>query len=195
MLEIEQKFAFADFAAIEQHLSEWQAWRGEEHAEADHYFNAPDRDFARTDEAFRLRRIGSANFLTYKGPKQRGAIKVRTELEIALRDGKQAAEEFMQLLVHLGYRPVAVVRKQRRHFHLTRGGFGLTVCLDEVEHLGRFAEVEIVAPEEQADAAKIVLAETAAALGLTEVERRSYLNLLLSAQGTPQPADLPENAP
>lgn len=179
MLEIEQKFAHADFDAIQRRLSEWQARPGEEHTEADHYFNAPDRDFARTDEAFRLRRVGEANYLTYKGPKQSGPVKVRTELEIPLRDGSTAAEQIVQLLTHLGYRPVAVVRKQRRTYHLERGGFALLVCLDEVERLGRFAEVEIVAPEEQVDAARTVLADTTAALGLTELERRSYLNLLL----------------
>ena len=48
MLEIEQKFAAADFSAIEQRLREWSARQGAEHDEADHYFNAPDRDFART---------------------------------------------------------------------------------------------------------------------------------------------------
>jgi adenylate cyclase class 2 len=179
MLEIEQKFAHADFAVIERRLAQWQAHPGEEHSEADHYFNAPDRDFAQTDEAFRLRRVGAANFLTYKGPKRAGPVKIRTELEIALRDGEAAAEQFMQLLVHLGYRPVAVVRKHRRTFHLERGGFALLVCLDEVEHLGRFAEVEIVAPEEQVDAARTVLAETATELGLSELEPRSYLHLLL----------------
>lgn len=194
MLEIEQKFAHADFAAIESRLAEWRARPGEEHTEADHYFNAPDRDFARTDEAFRLRRVGEANFLTYKGPKQSGPVKIRTELEIPLRDGATAAEQMTRFLGHLGYRPVAVVRKRRRTHHLERGGFALLVCLDEVERLGRFAEVEIVAPEEQADAARTVLADTTAALGLTELERRSYLNLLLSALGAPQPSDIPENA-
>ncbi|HTU23503.1 MAG TPA: class IV adenylate cyclase [Gemmataceae bacterium] len=194
MLEIEQKFADADFAAIEKRLTEWHMRRGEERGEADHYFNAPDRDFARTDEAFRLRRVGLANFLTYKGPKHPGAVKVRTELEIPLRDGDEAAEQFMRLLAHLGYRAVAVVRKRRRIHHLERGGFVLVVCLDEVEELGRFAEVEIVAPEDQVEAARSVLTDAAAALGLTNVERRSYLNLLLAAQGTPQPADIAENA-
>jgi adenylate cyclase class 2 len=179
MLEIEQKFANADFAAIEKRLAEWNARRGEEHTEADHYYNAPDRDFARTDEAFRLRRIGSANFLTYKGPKHPGAVKVRTELEIPLRDGEEAAQQFMQLLAHLGYRAVAVVRKRRQVYHLERGGFTLTVCLDEVEKLGRFAEVEIVAADEQLESARSVLADTAAALELTNLEQRSYLNLLL----------------
>jgi adenylate cyclase class 2 len=195
MLEIEQKFAHADFAAIELRLAEWGARPGEEHTEADHYFNAPDRDFARTDEAFRLRRVGAANFVTYKGPKRKDVVKIRTELEIPLRDGDEAAQQFMQLLVHLGYRPVAVVRKHRRMRHLEREGFALTVCLDEVERLGRFAEVEILAPEEQVDKARTVLADTAAALGLSELERRSYLGMLLTAQGTPQPANIPENAP
>ena len=86
MLEIEQKFAGADFAALEARLAEWGARRGEDHSEADHYFNAPDRDFAVTGEAFRMRRIGSANLLTYKGPRQAGPVKIRPELEIALRE-------------------------------------------------------------------------------------------------------------
>jgi adenylate cyclase class 2 len=195
MLEIEQKFAHVDFAAIEHRLADWGAHPGEEHTESDHYFNAPDRDFARTDEAFRLRRVGAANFLTYKGPKRKDVVKIRTELEIPLRDGDEAAEQFMQLLVHLGYRPVAVVRKHRRMRHLKREGFALTVCLDEVEHLGRFAEVEILAPEEQVDKARMVLADIAVALGLTDLEKRSYLGMLLAARGAPQPTDIPENAP
>lgn len=195
MLEIEQKFVVADFVAIEQRLSEWHARRGAEHTEIDHYFNAPDRDFARTDEAFRLRRIGDANFLTYKGPKHAGPVKIRTELEIPLRDGDEAAAQIQQLLAHLGYRPVAIVRKHRRQYHLDRSDFALTVCLDEVERLGRFVEVEIVADDERKDAARTVLADTAVALGLTNLERRSYLNLLLTAQGTPQAVDIAENAP
>lgn len=187
MLEIEQKFTDADFDAIEKRLTEWKARLGEEHTEADHYFNAPDRDFARTDEAFRLRRIGSANFLTYKGPKHPGTVKVRTELEIPICEGDEAAEQFMQLLAHLGYRAVAVVRKRRRHYHLKRSDFELVICLDEVEELGRFAEVEIVAPEEQVETARSVLADTAAALGLTNLEPRSYLNLVLQKDNVHQP--------
>jgi adenylate cyclase class 2 len=183
MLEIEQKFARADFAAVERRLAEWGAGPAEEHNEADHYFNAPDRDFARTDEAFRLRRVGRANFLTYKGPKRDPNVKIRTELEVPLPDGDDAAAQFTQLLTHLGYRPVAVVRKRRRSYRLTRGGLALNVCLDEVDELGRFAEVEIVAPEEQVDAARAALAETVAGLGLRDLERRSYLGLLLAARG------------
>src|SRR5262249_52243957 len=145
--------------------------------------NAPDRDFAKTNEAFRLRRVGPANFLTYKGPKRAGPVKIRTELEVGLRDGDSCAEEITRLLVHLGYRPVALVQKKRSHYHLQRNGFDITVCLDQVEELGRFAEVEILAPEAQEDEARDVLEETARSLQLSELEPRSYLGLLLSSRG------------
>jgi adenylate cyclase class 2 len=184
MLEVEMKFPGADFAAAERRLGEWGAAADAGVTEADHYFNAPDRDFARTDEALRLRRIGRANFVTYKGPKRGTQGKTRTEIEVPLADGDAVADDFGRLLVHLGYRPVAVVTKHRRLYHLRRDGFDLEVCLDEVDGLGRFAEVEIRAPEEQADTAQQVLRRTAAELGLPERdERRSYLELLLLSPG------------
>ena len=180
MLEIEQKYARADFALLQRRLAEWGAAFGDAHEEADHYFNAPDRDFARTDEAFRLRRVGAANYLTYKGPKQRADVKVRTELEIPLLPGDGAAAEMTRLLTHLGYRFVAVVKKHRRTASLKRDPFSFTVCLDEVEGLGRFAEVEVLAPEDRRADAEKALAALAAELGLSEVERRSYLGLVLA---------------
>src|SRR5262245_51799899 len=70
MLAVEAKYRLTDQTAVEARLREWGATLVANHAEADHYLNAPDRDFARTDEAFRLRRIGERNFLTYKGPRQ-----------------------------------------------------------------------------------------------------------------------------
>jgi pantoate--beta-alanine ligase len=179
MLEIEQKFACPDFAALENVLASWGATPLGEVVEADHYFNAPDRDFARTDEAFRLRRLGQRNFLTYKGPKEPALVKKRREIELELPSGDRAAAEFTDLLVALGYRPVAVVRKLRRSYGLERAGMEQTICLDEVDELGRFAEVEVLAPDELAGAAESALTDTAAALGLRNVERRSYLGMLL----------------
>ena len=180
MLEIEQKFADADFADLEGRLAALGVTDFVTRQEEDHYHNAPDRDFKQTGEAFRMRRVGQANFLTYKGPRRDPAVKIRPELEIALRDGDAAADEMLQLLRHLGYRPVAVVRKRRRIAHLKRQGHDLEVCLDEVDELGRFAELEILAPEEGLEAARAVLLETAAELGLSRVEPRSYLTMLLA---------------
>jgi adenylate cyclase class 2 len=181
MVEVEMKFPVRDFTPLEKKLAEWGAREDAVRGDADEYFNAPDRDFARTDEALRLRRIGEANFVTYKGPKRDAQTKTRTEVEVPLAAGDGAAKDFAQLLVHLGYRPVAVVRKRRRVFHLERNGFALEVCLDDVDRVGSFAELEIIAPEAHLDAARDVLRQVAATLGLSASERRSYLELLLGA--------------
>jgi adenylate cyclase class 2 len=179
MLEVEMKFPVADFAHLEAELAAWGSALQETLREEDHYFNAPDRDFAQTDEALRIRRIGSSNFLTYKGPKRDQQTKTRAEIEVALAPGPETAEAMSQLVTRLGYRPVAVVAKTRRVFRTHRQGFNLEVCLDEVKDLGRFVELEILAPEDRLDEARKVLLTTAAELGLTDSERRSYLELLL----------------
>jgi adenylate cyclase class 2 len=183
MLEIELKFPVTEFGPIVQRLREWGADADAALLEADHYYNAPDRDFAKTDEAFRLRRVGSHNRITYKGPKQKGPAKTRTEIEVPLADGDAPAEGYGQLITHLGYRPVAVVRKRRVPYRFDRDGFTLEVCCDDVEDVGRFVEVEIVAPAERRARAEEVLQAVARELGLTQPEPRAYLQLLLARRG------------
>src|SRR5262245_43183681 len=123
MLEIEMKFPVSDFAEIRRKLQSWGARGDDPIEETDHYFNAPDRDFARTDEAVRLRRIGDQNNVTYKGPKQAGPTKTRLEIEVPLAPGAEAADKFCRFMTSLRYRPVAVVRKMRSEFHFERDGF------------------------------------------------------------------------
>src|SRR5438132_388612 len=179
MLEVEMKFPVDNFTGLENKLAAASARGTAPIQEADHYFNAPDRDFARTDEALRLRRIGPKNRVTYKGPKTDKETKTRKEIEVPLAEGAETAEGFVQILQNLGYRPVAVVRKQRRIYQLERNKFHLEICLDEVAELGSFAELEIVAPEDQLDKAQATLLLLAGELGLKKSERRSYLELLL----------------
>jgi len=183
MLEIEMKFPVFDFAAVEKILHRWQARPEPAIDEADTYFNAPDRDFARTDEAFRLRQIGERNLITYKGPKQAGPAKTRTEIEVPLEAGPAAAEGLRRLVQKLGYRATAVVRKRRSIWHFQRGGFDLQACLDEVAELGRFVEVEIVADAGQRAAAEEVLQSAAAELSLQNSECKSYLQMILEKHG------------
>jgi adenylate cyclase class 2 len=183
MLEIEMKFRVTDFAAVEQTLQAWNAAPQPALEEADHYFNAPDRDFGQTDEAFRLRSIGMENRITYKGPKQGGPTKTRTEIEIGVEPGAEAANNFCKMVQHLGYRPTAVVKKRRTIYAFERAGFSLQACLDEIETLGRFIEIEIVAEAAQKERAQEVLLGTVRDLGLPASEPRSYLEMVL-AKGT-----------
>jgi len=183
MLEIEMKFRVSDFTETLAHLSRWQAVASPTHEEADHYYNAPDRDFGQTDEALRLRRIGAANLITYKGPKQPGPTKTRTEIEIPLAEGDIVAADAMRLFEHLGYRGNSVVRKKRTSYAFRRGDFDMHVCLDEVDRIGRFVEVEIVAPPEQRDEAQTLILAVAQELGLKTYEPRSYLRMALERDG------------
>jgi adenylate cyclase class 2 len=185
-LEVEMKFPVADFAALRQRLRKRGARRAgtRPRREEDHYFNAPDRDFAQTDEALRLRRIGSANYVTYKGPKRDTQTKTRTEIEVGIDNGEEAAEDFCRLLRSLGYRDVTVVRKERTIYRMKAGGFPVDICLDEVDQVGRFAELEILAPASKLDAARNAVLKLAVELGLTGSERRSYLELLLEKRAS-----------
>ena len=183
MLEVEMKFAVEDQRPLQAQLAAWGAKDPTIRRDVDRYFNAPDRDFAKTDEALRIRRIGDRNFVTYKGPKRDAQTKTRTEIEVPLGDGDAVAEASARLLVSLGYRPVAEVRKTRRVYQVEQEGFPVEICLDEVDGLGHFAELEIVAPEERFEAARATVIRLAQDLGLTASERRSYLQLLLLARG------------
>jgi adenylate cyclase class 2 len=183
MLEVEVKFAVADFSRVEAALAARGVSIAPPRRDADHYFNAPDRDFGVTDEAVRVRTIGEKNFVTYKGPKIDRETKTRLEIEVPLADGEEVATDFRRLLTHLRYRPVAVVRKTRRVAEFTRDGFEMQMTLDDVDGVGQYAELEVVAPEDRADAAKTAVLAVAAEFNLTQSERRSYLQLLLEKQG------------
>jgi adenylate cyclase class 2 len=185
MLEVEMKFAAMIWQDLERKLAAWGATDLGSRQEEDHYFNAPDRDFARTDEAVRIRRISSENFLTYKGPKKDAETKTRTEIEVPLAPGHEIANAMSQLLTHLGYRAVAAVEKRRRNFKVRKEGFNLEICLDEVKDVGRYVELEILAPDDQLDLARKTILAAAAELGLTTSERRSYLELLLAKKPKP----------
>lgn len=180
MLEVEMKYRVTDPAAVAAKLLALGATGGDERADEDEYFNAPDRDLKQTGEAFRVRRIGAETRLTYKGPKREAATKARTEIEVRLADGATTAAHTRQMILSLGYRPVAVVRKRRAVYHLTRGGFAVEVCSDDVDRVGTFVEVEVVADEAQFEAAQAAVLALAAELGLTTPERRSYLGMTLA---------------
>ena len=92
----------------------------------------------------------------------------------------ESLDQMLRLFANLGFRPVAVIRKLRRPFHLVFQGRAIEVVLDVAEGLGEFAEVEaIAASEADLAAAQGVVLALGRALGLTEVEPRSYLRMTL----------------
>jgi adenylate cyclase class 2 len=178
--EVEQKFPIGDIATIERKLVALGGVFAAPVEQVDRYFGHPARDFARTDEALRIRRTGHENRITYKGPKIDAATKTRREIELPLAPGEQAAEDYTSLLEALGFRRVAEVRKRRRIANLPWHGCEIEAALDDVEHVGQFLELELSADEQGLDAARECLASLAEELGLQQSERRSYLEMLLN---------------
>ncbi len=143
----------------------------------DHYYAHPGRDFAVTDEALRIRQDGQNVQLTYKGPLIDDVAKSRLELETGIESTEAAAG----ILEALGFRLVRVVSKQRRPFELTWHTAGVEAVIDQVEGLGVFVELETISDLDGHQAARDILLQLAAELGLEDSERRSYLGLLLQA--------------
>jgi adenylate cyclase class 2 len=179
MLEVEQKFRVADIEAIAAKLAERGARLNDAQAQVDRYFNHPARDFAQTDEALRIRQVGEQNFITYKGPKLDATTKTRREIEVPIAAGPATADQFAAVFIALDFRPVAEVRKRRRKTTLERAGRTIEVVLDQVESVGDYVELESIADETDAESVKHTIASLAAELGLTQNERKSYLELLL----------------
>jgi adenylate cyclase class 2 len=187
--EVEQKFPVADVAAVEGGLAQRGVGVSQPQAEVDLYFAHPARDFARSDEALRIRRQGPLSSITYKGPKIDQTTKTRREIELPLPPGEESAAAWAELLEVLGFRPVAEVRKLRRKVEIPWQGRCVQGSLDEVEGLGSFVELELVEDEAGVESARACIASLAESLGLRESERRSYLELLLARADSPRHPD------
>jgi adenylate cyclase class 2 len=176
--------------------------------QVDTYYDAPDRDFAATDEAFRVRHEtdhgdgdtggnesetdhgesetggdtasnGERVLLTYKGPLVDDTSKTREEAETRVADG----EALRAILSGLGYDPAATVRKERDRYRVA----GCRVTLDSVADLGEFVEVEHhdTVGADDIDRARETVADLLADLELDPADgiQTSYLGLLLAQRG------------
>lgn len=177
--EVEQKHRVEDAAALMARLAEQGVTLQPAVIQSDQYFAHPARAFAKTDEALRIRTSGDENFVTYKGPKLDSTTKTRKELELPLHSDDDGGKQFAELLAALGFTPVTTVRKRRRKFPINHAGHEVEGSLDDVDGLGTFVELELVADEASLDEAKQVISDLARDLNLGTSERRSYLELLL----------------
>lgn len=179
MIEVEHKYRVADHAEIEHQLVALGGSIRAPELQVDTYFAHPARDFAVTDEALRIRCVGDANYITYKGPKLDARTKTRREIELPLTSEAAGASDFAVLLTALDFRVVREVCKQRRSATIDWQNQQVEIALDHVAGLGNFVELELLVEESTVPAAQTALAALAQRLQLTDDERRSYLELLL----------------
>jgi adenylate cyclase class 2 len=203
--EVELKYRLDDHDQVQRRLLERGASIGETIVQEDVYLNHPVRDFAQTNEAFRLRRAiadpisgtsgcasdrdrgrresAQENRITYKGPRLSGPAKTRKEIEIPLTGGAEVFAQVSRLFEQLGFQTIGTVRKLRIPFSLGVRGRHFEIALDQVDGLGSFVEIETQADTEielpAAQASVIALADE---FGLTEPEPRSYLRMVFQAR-------------
>jgi adenylate cyclase class 2 len=188
--EVEVKSPIADRAAVRRELVTLGAVTKGAQTEVDTYLAHPARSFAETDEALRVRQIGPRVFITYKGPKIDATTKTRTEIEFELVAPVDVAD-VIRLWEQLRFRPVRQVKKDRELLDVPWQGREVHACLDRVEGLGEFIELELTAEPAQLEESRQLLASLAKRLQLATSERRSYLELLLEKDA--RSADTTEN--
>ena len=138
MIEVEVKAKIKDFNSVKRMLNKINAEKSHVEHQEDSYFNSPLKDFAKTDEALRIREVTidnkSETFITYKGPKIDAQSKTREEIEVGIEDSKKVAKIFK----HLGFKKASNVIKNRTIYNLNN----YIISLDEVEGLGPYMEIE-----------------------------------------------------
>ena len=179
--EVEQKHRvdITDGLGLERRLAEYGAKLGESVEQSDQYFAHPSRDFAKSDEALRIRTEGGESFITYKGPKVDRKSKTRQEIELPLGSADTDGRKFGELLQALGFLPVATVLKTRRPFRIHYAGRDVEGAYDVVDHVGAFIELELKVDDAELEEAKRIIGELANKLDLGPSIRRSYLEMLL----------------
>ena len=181
MMEAELKFHAPDLEGLERALVGMGASPVSEAVESDTYYRHPCRDLAASDEALRIRTWSAGdgverNYITYKGPRVSSATgKSRIERECPIGDPR----EIEAILLALGFRQAGRVRKTRKTYSHQE----IHICLDHVEGLGGFAELEIRVEEDELAPAVERLRALASRLGLRDDIRISYLEMLLEGNG------------
>ena len=177
MLEVELKVKILTLDPVRDRLREKNAqFLGRVH-EHDIYYNAPHRDFGVTDEAVRVRYTDDHAVVTYKGPKIRKyGLKAREELNFAVECGTT----FETMLDRLGFTRTLEVNKWRENYKLGPA----SICLDSVDELGTFAEIEVIT-EDEGDNPTALIEKIARDIGVVgEPLLASYLELLLEKRAS-----------
>jgi adenylate cyclase class 2 len=176
LIEVEVKAKINDFKSLKNELKKINALKIREEYQRDIYFNSPVKNFAKTDEALRIREILIGNeinaFITYKGPKIDSISKTREEIEIAIDD----TDKINKLFENLGFKKGSIVVKNREIYELDE----YIISLDNVEGLGPYMEIEVDLKDgSDFQPALDGIFETFKKLGIVDgFERTSYLELL-----------------
>ncbi len=178
-MEIEIKYGVSEDAANAaiSRLRELGGGYLKDSREIDTYFNVTGRDSMSTKECLRIRESSEGGYeMTYKPPTQKldqkGDYFAKKETNISITDPNDA-----KYFLHcLGNTVLAVVDKSRQYFTLGE----CTVCLDKIQGLGSFIEVENDGEDPEIGLTKVK--DCARLLGLSDsdIVRDPYRDLVIT---------------
>lgn len=192
MIEVEIKIKIDANETVEDKLLKQGFRKITQILEIDTYFDNEKQEIRGADKALRLRetkRIEQADIdfaaakkdsqntkveINFKGPKLDQAFASRTEYETQVKD----AESMRMILQALGYEKVEPQVVKKRIMYVREN---VTACLDHIENLGAFLELEILVDcESQKEAALAEIRELIELLGysMDDTTARSYLSQL-----------------
>ena len=137
-IEIETKLKVDSLDEIRSRLKKAGGQFVGDFTQSDTFFADSGGKMIGSDCGLRIRRQASGEtekiILTYKGPRQKNRFKSREEIEVGV-DSFKAIE---QILLALGLEEIMLVEKRRSLWTLNN----CEVCLDELDELGSFVEIE-----------------------------------------------------
>ncbi|MCR5508280.1 MAG: class IV adenylate cyclase [Lachnospiraceae bacterium] len=180
MIEVEIKIP-ADPDEAEKRLTDNGFSRDTRLIETDIYFDNAAGNIRKNDTALRIRTVEypdsglSEAYLTFKGNRCDNVSMTRPEYESSI----DRPEEVRHILKSLGYEPVKPVVIKERTIYI-KGS--ISACLDRVEGLGDFLELEIITDTNTKDAALAQLWDELEVLGYDRADTTtvSYLSMLQS---------------
>lgn len=179
-MEIELKYRVSNLKEILETLNKNGAEFKKEKLEKDIYFNVSGRDSYTTKECLRIR-SSSDGFaeITYKPPteaKTKSEHFAKKETNLRISDPSEAE----LLLSLLGNTILVAVIKKRRYYSLN----GCVVCIDEVQNVGHFAEVEVEDDDEERGLTRVKECGLLLGFSNAQIERKPYRDLVWESQGS-----------
>ncbi len=159
--EIEVKCKIDDFDSLKEKIESLGCTFAESVYQDDIIFinyNRPFLTFTPEDIFLRIRKTKDKNILTFKQGEEMNSI----EHEVSVDD----ASKMTDILTSIGFRAVVNVKKTRQKAYLN----DYEICLDQVDGLGSFIELEKIT-EENAEKVQKEMMEFLQKLGIRESDR------------------------